>query len=148
MKQFNLETYLNNPNKKVVTRDGRPVRIICTNRECSPEYHYPIVALVSVEGKEISGMYNEYGEVFGDKFNDLFFADEEEELTEFEKEVKSIFDKSIFFTNDVEKEHTIKEQSQKLLDLARKQLQPEIDDMVKEKYINYIEQFKEAIKEE
>lgn len=31
MKQFNLEEYLKNPKKKVVTRDGRSVRIICTD---------------------------------------------------------------------------------------------------------------------
>lgn len=32
MKQFDLEKYLENPNRKVVTRDGRSARIICTNR--------------------------------------------------------------------------------------------------------------------
>ena len=31
MKQFSLEEYLANPSKKVVTRDGRNVRIICTD---------------------------------------------------------------------------------------------------------------------
>ena len=31
MKRFNLEEYLANPKKKVVTRDGRDVRIICTD---------------------------------------------------------------------------------------------------------------------
>ena len=31
MKQFSLEEYLNNPSKKVVTRDGRDTRIICTD---------------------------------------------------------------------------------------------------------------------
>ena len=31
MKQFNLEEYLNNPSKKVVTRDGRAVKIYCTD---------------------------------------------------------------------------------------------------------------------
>ena len=43
MKQFNLEEYLANPSKKVVTRTGRKVRIICTDREYSI---YPIVALI------------------------------------------------------------------------------------------------------
>ena len=33
MKQFNLKEYLKDPNKKGVTRDGRNVRIICTDRE-------------------------------------------------------------------------------------------------------------------
>lgn len=31
MKPFTLEEYLANPNKKVVTRDGRNAKIICTN---------------------------------------------------------------------------------------------------------------------
>ena len=31
MKPFNLKTYLENPSRKVITRDGRPVRIISTN---------------------------------------------------------------------------------------------------------------------
>ena len=50
MKPFNLEEYLANPSKKVVTRDGKSVRIICTDyygetpiiakiEEC--EYSYP-----------------------------------------------------------------------------------------------------------
>lgn len=31
MEQFSLEEYLENPERKVVTRDGRNVRIICSN---------------------------------------------------------------------------------------------------------------------
>ena len=31
MKQFNLKEYLENPSRKVVTRDGRNVKILCTN---------------------------------------------------------------------------------------------------------------------
>ena len=31
MKQFNLKEYLENPSKKVVTRNGLPVKIHCTN---------------------------------------------------------------------------------------------------------------------
>ena len=42
MKQFILEEYLADPLKKVVTRDGRPVRIICTDARGE----YPIIALV------------------------------------------------------------------------------------------------------
>lgn len=42
MKQFNLEEYLKNPSRKVVTRDGRNVRIICTDAKGD----FPIVALM------------------------------------------------------------------------------------------------------
>ncbi len=31
MEQFNLEEYLKNSNRKVVTRDGKSVRIVCTD---------------------------------------------------------------------------------------------------------------------
>ena len=44
MKEFNLEEYLKNPNREVFTRDGRKVRIICTDRK--NHVIYPIVALV------------------------------------------------------------------------------------------------------
>jgi len=33
MKQFNLAEYLENPNKKIITKDGKSVRILCANRE-------------------------------------------------------------------------------------------------------------------
>lgn len=32
MKQFSLEKYLANPERKIVTREGKKVRIICTDR--------------------------------------------------------------------------------------------------------------------
>ena len=31
MKQFTVEEYQKNPNRKVITRDGRSVRIVCTD---------------------------------------------------------------------------------------------------------------------
>ena len=49
MKQFNLEEYLKNPSRKVITRDGRKARIICTDAK----NNYPIVALIETSnGKE------------------------------------------------------------------------------------------------
>ena len=75
MKQFDLKEYLANPNKKVVTRDGRNVTIYCTNYYCQ----HPIIA--QIEGEERShafretGQYNYYGESIGD----LFFAPEKHE---------------------------------------------------------------------
>ena len=43
MEQFSLEKYLANPSRKVVTRDGRNARIICTDKR---DLNFPIVALV------------------------------------------------------------------------------------------------------
>lgn len=80
MKQFNLEEYLKNPNKKVVTRDGRSVRIICTDRVS--EQGYPLLALVMTDGNECVWTYNTYGEFYTSNTNhalDLFFAPEKHE---------------------------------------------------------------------
>lgn len=33
MKEFSLEEHLKNPEKKIVTRNGRKARIICTDRD-------------------------------------------------------------------------------------------------------------------
>lgn len=47
MKQFNLEEYLENPDRKIVTRDGRPVKIICTDSKFEfLNAQYPVMALI------------------------------------------------------------------------------------------------------
>ena len=75
MKQFNLEKYLENPNRKVVTRDGRSARIICTNRL---DESFPVIALVNNEDSEKCHSYTEFGKFNGyqtlDCELDLFFA--------------------------------------------------------------------------
>lgn len=48
MKEFNLTEYLKDPSKKVVTRDGRDLRIISTDYKGSK----PIIALVTKGVKE------------------------------------------------------------------------------------------------
>lgn len=80
MKQFNLDEYLANPSKKVVTRDGRSVRIICTDRVS--EKGYPLLALVMTDGHEFVHTFNTYGEFYTSDTNhafDLFFASEKRE---------------------------------------------------------------------
>ena len=52
MEQFSLEKYLANPSRKVVTRDGRRVRIICTDRR---DLNFPIVTLIERELGEGEG---------------------------------------------------------------------------------------------
>lgn len=53
-KQFNLEEYKKNPEQKVVTRDGRAVRIVCTDAKSND---FPIVALVSSPSSETEDVY-------------------------------------------------------------------------------------------
>ena len=78
MKPFNLEEYLANPKKKVVTRDGRDVRIICTDRVAK---EYKLVALVMKNDTECMCAYNTNGCVYKNDTHslDLFFAPEKHE---------------------------------------------------------------------
>ena len=80
MEQFSLEKYLENPNRKVVTRDGRSARIICTNRL---DENYPVIALVNNEDSERCHSYTTSGEPYKyqnrDCELDLFFAPEKKE---------------------------------------------------------------------
>ena len=82
MKSFNLDEYLTNPSKKIITRDGRNVRIICTDREGD----CPIVALVEKHDQTINIVegiftYPKSG-IFMNSVSsdvDLFFAPEKHE---------------------------------------------------------------------
>ena len=81
MKQFNLEEYLKNPSRKVVTRDNRIARIVCTDAKMGC---YPIIALIKEQ-------YNDKEEIYtftknglwklsaNNGLNDLFFALEKHE---------------------------------------------------------------------
>ena len=78
MKAFNLEEYLKNPKRKVVTRDGRNVRIVCTDVKSEL---YPVLALVDNWGKEICNSYTKEGRFRPsyEAHRDLFFAPEKHE---------------------------------------------------------------------
>lgn len=72
MEQFSLDEYLKNPTRPIVTRDGRSVRIVCTDREAT---QWPIVALVKDKNEENIYSYSPDGvcsPVVDD--DDLFFA--------------------------------------------------------------------------
>ena len=72
MKQFSLDEYLANPLKKVVTRDGRSVKIHCTN------YIGAQNIIAQIEGNDYSASYHKDG-IFINGFEsncDLFFAPE------------------------------------------------------------------------
>ena len=79
MKQFNLEEYLKNPNRKVVTRDGVAVRIICTDFD----REYPIVG--AIKEHTFPTLFTEKGCYNSDGTSspcDLFFAPEKKEKKE------------------------------------------------------------------
>ena len=75
MKPFNLEEYLANPTRKIVTRDGKDVRIICTDRR---DLYLPIVALVAEGTREEENVryYTKDGQFYVTCSSDLdlFFA--------------------------------------------------------------------------
>ena len=79
MKQFNLEEYLKNPSRKIVTRDGRNARIVCTDKKGAN----PILALVTQHDSITEDIYlytknGELSEGNSTKSN-LFFAPEKHE---------------------------------------------------------------------
>ena len=77
MKAFNLEEYLKNPSRKLITRDGRKVRILCTEARG----YYPIVALVERNNSEVDDAfsYTKDGRFLTIETDerDIFFAPEE-----------------------------------------------------------------------
>ena len=79
MEQFSLEKYLANPSRKVVTRDGRKARIICTDMKSTT---YPVVALIE-NGSDYEQLttFSKNGEyaVNESSRSDLFFAPEKHE---------------------------------------------------------------------
>lgn len=76
MKQFNLEEYKKNPNRKVITRDGKSVRIVCTDVMGAI---YPVLAVCKMNPThECCKSYTTDGKLYteGDSGADLFFAPE------------------------------------------------------------------------
>lgn len=88
MEQFTLEKYLKNPNRKIVTRDGRAVRILCTDAKAKDGCC--IIAAIETDGEEEGYQFFKDGTAYSSKSSiedcaDLFFVDEEEKLTETDK---------------------------------------------------------------
>ena len=93
MEQFSLEKYLANPSRKVVTRDGKNVRILCTDAMGD----YPLVALVEVlDGTaERADSFTSKGSYYIGEIsnNDLFFAPEKDKEQRFNPKTLKPFDK-------------------------------------------------------
>ena len=79
MKAFTLEEYLKDPERKVVTRDGRNARIICTDAK---NIKYQVVALVTKsKGQAVLATLDASGKYHSghNSHLDLFFAPEKKE---------------------------------------------------------------------
>ena len=57
MKEFNLQEYLANPSQKVMTRDGRKARIVCTDMKNKQ----PVLALITEGNREDIHFYDHNG---------------------------------------------------------------------------------------
>ena len=77
MKQFSLNEYLKKP-RKLITRDGKNVRIICTDKDKSS---YSIVALIQEDYGEVVCCYTPEGQHKRGFLSaeDLFFAPEKKD---------------------------------------------------------------------
>ena len=90
MKPFNLEEYLANPSRKVVTRDGRKARIICTDKKS--EDGFSIVALIDNGKDELLETYTKEEYTYGTSY-DLFFATDKPKVERFDPKTFQPFDK-------------------------------------------------------
>jgi len=120
MEQFSLEKYLENTNHKIVTRDGRPVKIAGTDDSHSPKcLIYGFVG----DAKFITSWRSDGTHTNRMDSYDLFFADEEE-LSEFEKQlgVYIYFPRLSSGFNEEEKKY-IKDAANTLLNLAKSELE-------------------------
>lgn len=78
MKQFNLAEYLENPSRKVVTKEGKTIkRILCTDARGN----YPVIALVDCGDYDSAFSYTKDGKhiEYKSSSSDLFFAPEKHE---------------------------------------------------------------------
>ena len=79
MKQFNLQEYQAHPEQKIVTRDGKKVRIICTDAKSV----YPVIGLVDngICGERLISCQKNGRESndICESANDLFFVPEKHE---------------------------------------------------------------------
>ena len=81
MKKFNLDEYLKNPARKVITGDGRNVRIICTDAKSS-RTHTVVTLVEESNGSESIASYTPDGQFFAwvsSDTEDLYFVPERHE---------------------------------------------------------------------
>lgn len=73
MKKFNMEEWIKNKSKKVVTKNGKNAKIICINAD----KEYPVGAIIEVENSRTLGLFKSNGVYSnGDHNYDLFFIEE------------------------------------------------------------------------
>ena len=140
---FSLEEYKSNPDAKIVTRDGRPVEILYTDRlseRC-------VIALVNgVDALYYFANGRGNGEQGEDCADDLFF-DVEPELSAFEKRVADIIrsrdGESAYGDEKLTSEEVAHIVSKDLLELAKREYLDDIHDSVQRSLNNMWEEGRE-----
>lgn len=126
MQQFNLEKWLNDKSRKIVTRGGRMVEIL----KVDAKGNHPIIGVYQFSDTEdmesswrIDGRKTENGE----SSFDLFFADEEEELTELQKTLEEDCDCYVNLYNDGKTREELREWIKgwcpRIIGLVRKEIE-------------------------
>lgn len=97
MRPFNLEEYLKDPSQKLITQNGRSVRILCTDKEGND---YPIAALVKDTCGEFYLSYNTSGNrgPEPDKYS-LYFKDLPDNFKPFDRVLTRNDRKSVWCAN-------------------------------------------------
>lgn len=129
MKKFSLEEFLAHPEKKVVLECGVEAEILAIDKSGE----YPIVCMAKKDGA-IPFRCDKNGKAYnlpeGANYSDLFFADEEE-LTEFEDKIYKIVQLAdSTCSSPCDLKQLIKDHSEELLELARKEIEEELKEKV------------------
>lgn len=126
MQHFNLEEWLQDKSRKIVTRRGNPARIICTDRKHG-EDDLPIVFLEENNGGEFLLTCRNDGrcDIYETPY-DLFFTEDEEELTELQKALEEDCDCYVNLYNDGKTREELREWIKgwcpRIIDLTRREI--------------------------
>ena len=100
MKPFSVKDYTKDPSRKVVTRDGKPARVICTDLK----HKYPVIAALDYGyDEERIFFYDECGRLGGvtDSSCDLFFEEKNTKKKGWINIYKSNYREDEYFTSSI-----------------------------------------------
>lgn len=141
-KQFNLQDWLKDKSQKVETRNGRIVHNIWPVKEQLIFNGKGAEVCALIDGEDDALVFFEGGKYLPENPEspfDLFLVTQEPELTDFEKALESFYNHHLqvcTYDNQGTVEDSLHDGASKLLSIARKQLQPEIDAEIEKAYKN------------
>lgn len=141
MRKFNAEEWNNNKTLKVVTKDGKPVKIISTEANDFA----PVVGIID----GIPMIFSSFGEIceieadhkkliYKDHFCNLFFSDEEIEMNDFETYLYNLMSANAYVS-----EETVKHEARILADLHWIELRKKYVIIEEDKYMELVNKLHE-----